>query len=93
MPAGVASTGAGCGGAGCDGVVRASTGFGVRFFDFALLADFATFFIPFFFLLSRWGTALCLLGFFRHVHYPDQNYAATAQPFIFIARIAGLISP
>ena len=49
MPAGVASTGAGCGGAGCDGVVGAGAGFGVRFFDFALLADFAIFFIPFFF--------------------------------------------
>jgi hypothetical protein len=51
MPAGIASTGAGCGGAGCDGVVGcngvvgAGAGFGARFFDFALLADF----IPFFF--------------------------------------------
>jgi len=33
-------------------------------------------------LLSRRGTALCLLGFLRHVQYPDQNYAATAQPLI-----------
>jgi len=67
MPAGVAGGGAGCGG--CDGVVGAEAGFGARFFDFARLANFAIF-IPL--LLSRRGTALCLLGFLRHVQYPDQ---------------------
>jgi len=48
VPVGVAGTGAGCGGAGCDGVIGGGEGFGVRFFGFALLADFAIF-MPFFF--------------------------------------------
>jgi hypothetical protein len=48
VPVGVAGTGAGCGGPGCDGVIGDAAGFGVRFFGFALLFDFAIF-IPFFF--------------------------------------------
>jgi|RhiMetStandDraft_8_1073273.scaffolds.fasta_scaffold19907_2 hypothetical protein len=79
MPAGVASTGAGCSGAGCDGVGGAGAGFGARFFDFALLADFAIFFIPFFFRAG--APRFAFLDFFatfiipikimprRHSHY------------------------
>ena len=36
-------------------------------------------------LLSRRGTALCLLGFLRHVQYPDQNDATAAQQDYFLA--------
>ena len=67
MLAGAAGTGAGCGGAGCDGVVGAGAGFGVRFFDFALLADFAIF-IRFFF---RGGAPrFAFLDFFAMFNIP-----------------------
>src|SRR5215813_13506322 len=66
MPAGVA--GAGCGGAG-DGVVGAEAGFGARFFR---LCPFSQLRHLHPLLLSRRGTALCLLGFLRPVQYPDQ---------------------
>jgi hypothetical protein len=79
MPAGVASTGAGCVGVGCAVVVGAGAGFGARFFDFALLADFVIFFIPFFFRAG--APRFAFLDFFatfiipikimprRHSHY------------------------
>ena len=68
MPAGVAGAGAGCGGAGCDGVVGAEAGFGARFFDFARLANFAIF-IPFFF---RAGHRALPSWISSPVQYPDQ---------------------
>ena len=69
MPAGVAGAGAGCGDAGCDGVVGAGTGFGTRFFDLARLADFAIF-IPLFF---RAGAPRFFLDFFATFNIPIKN--------------------
>ena len=67
MPAGVAGAGAGCGGAGCDGVVGAEAGFGARFFDFARLANFAIF-IPFFFRAG--APRFAFLDFFATFNIP-----------------------
>jgi len=67
MPAGVAGARAGCGGAGCDGVIGAGAGFGARFFDFARLADFAIF-IPFFFRAG--APRFAFLDFFATFYIP-----------------------
>jgi hypothetical protein len=68
MPGGVASTGAGWSGSGCDEVVGAGAGFGARFFDFARLADFAIFFIPFFFRAG--APRFAFLDFFATFNIP-----------------------
>jgi len=70
VPARVGGTGAGCGGAGCDGVVGAGAGFGARFLAFALLAGFA-FFIPFFFRAG--APRLAFLDFFATFNIPIRN--------------------